>query len=162
MLLRRVGILGVLMAVLGASSAIALEVPPVAEIVAQKGPGRGGDRWLQQLNLSQDQMQQIQAIRDRYKGQMEQRGQALRQAQQELGNLMAGTASSNDIRDKHRQVEQLRQQLAQMRFESMLEIRDVLSPDQRRQLSQMMQQRRENGPPRPGSGAAPGGGEEPF
>lgn len=161
MLLRHVWVLGVVMGVLGAPMAIALEAPLPVEILAQKGPGRGGDRWLQQLNLSQDQMQKIQAIRDRYKGQMEQRGQALRQAQQELGNLMAGTASANEIRDKHRQVEQLRQQLAEMRFESMLETRDVLSTDQRRQLGQMMQQRRENGTPRPGGGA-PGGPEEPF
>lgn len=140
MLLRGVGILGALMIVPQA----ALPVPANTTIVAQKITDRGGERWLQQLNLSREQMQKIQAIRARYKTKIEQNSQILRQAQQELSNLMAGVASTNEIREKHRQVEQLRQQLAQMRFESMLEIRDVLNPEQRRQFIQMMQQRRRN------------------
>ena len=89
-------------------------------------------------------MQKIQEIRDRYKGQLEQRSQSVRQAQQELGTLMAGTASTSQIREKHRQVTQLRQQLADLRFESMLEMREILSADQRRQLANLMQQREKN------------------
>jgi len=37
----------------------------------------------------------------------------------------------------------LRQQLEEAQFESMLGMREVLTPEQRSQLSQMMQQRRE-------------------
>ncbi|HIK28696.1 MAG: Spy/CpxP family protein refolding chaperone [Oscillatoriaceae bacterium SKW80] len=141
MLLPGVGILGALMVV--PQAALTQEVPATV-ILAQKGPDRGGARWLQQLNLSPEQMQKIQDIRARYKSQIEQNSQTLRLAQQELSNLMAGVASTNEIREKHRQVQQLRQQLAQIRFESMLEIREVLNPAQRRQFIQMMQQRRRN------------------
>ena len=47
------------------------------------------------------------------------------------------------MRDKHRQIMGLRQQLEEIQFESTLAMREVLTPEQRTQFSQMMQQRRE-------------------
>ncbi|HEY9860196.1 MAG TPA: periplasmic heavy metal sensor, partial [Candidatus Obscuribacterales bacterium] len=76
--------------------------------------------------------------------QMSQRKQALRQAKQELGNLMAGNTDENTIRAKYNQVQQLEQEMANVRFESMLKMRTVLTPAQRQQFAQLMQQRREN------------------
>lgn len=111
-------------------------------------PPRGMPRWIGELNLTPDQMQQMQAIRSRYQNQISQRAQALRQAESELQQLMASNADTNQIRTKHNQVQSLRQQLAQVRFESMLEMRQVLTPEQRRQLAQRMNQRRQNFPNR--------------
>ena len=90
------------------------------------------------------QQQQLTAIRQKYQGQMEQLRDQLRQNQQELKTLMDGTASSDTILTKHNQVMGLRQQLDKLRFQSMLESRDVLNPDQRKQFAQLMDQRREN------------------
>jgi Spy/CpxP family protein refolding chaperone len=54
---------------------------------------------------------------------------------------MASTASQNQIREKYRQVETLKQQVADIKFESMLAMREVLTPEQRRQFAERKQNR---------------------
>jgi Spy/CpxP family protein refolding chaperone len=97
---------------------------------------------MEQLNLTQEQQQKLQGIQSQYKDQISQRKQAMRQANRELRDLMAGTASADQIRAKHQQVQDLRQQLEKVTFESMLASREVLTADQRKQFAQLMEQRR--------------------
>jgi len=107
-------------------------------------PKQGVPRWIQQLNLTPTQTQRMQTISNKYKNQISQSGNALRQAQTELGQMMAGAATSEILRQKHRQVESLRQQVGNLRFESLLEMREVLTSEQRRQIVQNMQNRMGN------------------
>lgn len=152
MLLRRVSVLAVLMLALGDAGALALAdpapQPPVAQRPGDDGPpgppGRGQGELFEQLKLSQDQMQKMQQIRDRYKNQMQQQQQTLRQAEEEFRDMMASTADQSQLREKHRQVQGLREKLGELRFESLLEMREVLTPDQRRQMAELMQQRGQN------------------
>ncbi len=160
MLLRRVSVLAVLMLALGNAGALALPDPAPEQTVAQRPgddgpPGRGPGELFEQLNLSQDQMQKMQQIRERYKNQMQQQQQALRQAEEEFAKLMASTASQDQLREKHRQVQGLRDKLGEWRFESLLEMREVLTPDQRRQMAELMQQRRQNMRNPPGNRMGP-------
>lgn len=147
MSLNRISLLAVL--ILSVGSAVALADPnPQSPQIAQNAPGarpqRGNkDGLLQQLNLTQQQMQQMQAIRQKYRTQIAPRQQALRQARQELATLMNSTASASEIRSKNQQVEELQQQLQKLRFESMLEMREVMTPEQRAKFVQLMQQRRQ-------------------
>jgi Spy/CpxP family protein refolding chaperone len=108
-----------------------------------------------QLNLTADQKQKMQAVRDRYKDQISQRMQAVRQARQELATMMTGTANASEMREKHRQIMGLRQQLEEVQFESTLAMREVLTPEQRSQLAQMMQQRRQTSKNRMQNGQKP-------
>jgi protein CpxP len=108
---------------------------------SQKRPGMG---WLKELNLSADQMQRIQTIQGQYRDRIRTERQAERQAQQELRNLMAGNASKDQVSDKYRQVKTLREQVADTQFQSMLEMRDVLTVEQRQKLAERMQKQREN------------------
>ena len=101
------------------------------------------EQFTEQLNLSESQTQQLEAIRQKYWGQMEQLRKKIQPQKQELQNLMAGTADASAIRNQHAQLLSLRQQLGNLRFESMLEMREVLTPEQRRQFAQMMQQHRQ-------------------
>lgn len=152
MLLRRISVLALLMLALGDAGALAQSAPvpegPVAQRPGDDGPpgppGRGPGELFEQLNLSQDQMQKMQQIRERYKTQMQQQQQTLRQAEDEFRDMMSSTASQSQLREKHRQVQGLREQMGELRFESMLEMREVLTPDQRRQMAELMQQRRPN------------------
>ncbi|MCL1472335.1 Spy/CpxP family protein refolding chaperone [Argonema antarcticum] len=114
-------------------------------------PDRQMPRWIQELNLSQAQIQRIQQIHNQYKDRMSQSVQSLRQAQQELQTMMASTASQDQLRDKHRQVEAIDQQVRELRFESMLAMREVLTPEQRRQFAQRMQNQRRGMRNRPGN-----------
>lgn len=148
MLLRRVSVWSIILLSLGSVVALATPNPLTPQIarnvLGQKRQNQGGDSYMQELNLTQEQKQQLKAIQQQYRGQMKQQRQELLQAQQELVDLMAGTASQSEIRDQYRQVGALRQQIGELQLESMLEMREVLAPVQRRRFAQLMQQRKEN------------------
>ncbi len=103
-------------------------------------------RMLKQLNLSTDQLQKLKVIRDRDASSIRELGQQSRQANKELRDLMAGTASSDVIRAKHNQVLNLQQELQKQHFERMLAMREILTPQQRSQLSEIMQKNRASRP----------------
>lgn len=144
MLLRRFSLLAVMVLSLGSAAVLVNPHGLSARNQADFTLAQRGDRsrLFQELNLSQDQIQRLQAIRQQYKDRIDRQKQAVEQAQQELRALMAGTGSTNDIRAKYNQVKGLRQQLADTRFESMLAMREVLNPEQRQKFVELMQNRR--------------------
>jgi Spy/CpxP family protein refolding chaperone len=71
---------------------------------------------------------------------------------------MNSTASASQIRSKNQQVEELQQQLQKLRFESMLEMREVMTPEQRAKFVQLMQQRRQQKGERAGKNRGQGQG----
>lgn len=130
------------------SSGMALAQPlesPTPVIAQMANPGWGKERggWLRDLNLTPAQVNQMNQIRDRYRDQLNQQRQALRQAQQRLQQLLSSSnASQRDLLAQHRQVQALRQRLSDTQFESILAMREVLTPEQRAKLAQQLQQRR--------------------
>lgn len=96
-------------------------------------------KWIQKVNLSTEQTQRMQIISDKYGGEIVASAKALRQAQLELGQMLGSDASLDSLRQKHRQVEALKQKVGNLRFESLLEMREVLKPEQRRQVAQNLQ-----------------------
>ena len=116
---------------------------PLIAQLANPGWGRGRGGWLQDLNLTPAQVNQMNQIRSRYRDRLNQQRQALRQSQQKLQQLLSSSnASQQTLLAQHRQVQALRQQLSDTQFESMLAMRQVLTPEQRAKLAQQMQQRR--------------------
>ncbi|HIK12743.1 MAG TPA: periplasmic heavy metal sensor [Oscillatoriaceae cyanobacterium M33_DOE_052] len=105
------------------------------------GGGMGGDRLLQQLNLSQEQLQQIENIRTQYQSQFQTQMEQMQQTREQMGNLLASDASEGDLRNQHNKMTQLHQKMAELHFNQMMEIRRVLTAEQRRQWAQLMQQR---------------------
>jgi protein CpxP len=105
-------------------------------------PGKRGLGLMRDLNLSVEQMKSIQQIRSRYRDQLESDRTAARQAQQELRKLMAGNAKDDEIRDKFRQVQSLRAKAAEAQFNSMLEMRGVLTQEQRQKFAERMEKQR--------------------
>lgn len=55
---------------------------------------------------------------------------------------MIDDTASSEVRRQHQQVQTLRQDLSDLRFESMLKMRNVLTPDQREEFAELMQERR--------------------
>lgn len=103
------------------------------------------DGWLKDLNLSADQVQKIRAIRGQYQDKITQGRQAVRKARQELQALMAGDATEAQLRAKYNQVKTLKQQVADVQFESILATRNVLNLEQRRKLANRMLKRQSLG-----------------
>ncbi|GAC1452926.1 MAG: hypothetical protein NVSMB70_20710 [Chamaesiphon sp.] len=137
MSLGRISALAVLMLTLASNIAMA-DTNPQGTHNQQHPRGmhqKHGD-LMQQLNLTQAQQQQLQTIRNQYKQQMAPTQQALRQAEQKLTDLMTGAASDNEISNQYKQVQQLRQQLA--------DLRGVLTTEQRQKFASFMQQHRQH------------------
>lgn len=106
----------------------------------EMGPG---EHWLDDLNLSEAQQQQIKAIREQYRPQMDANRTAVQTAREDLKQLMSSSASDSELRQKHNQLQDLMQQGGTLRFESMLAIRNVLTAEQRQQAATFMEERRE-------------------
>ncbi|NMG09129.1 Spy/CpxP family protein refolding chaperone [Brasilonema sp. UFV-L1] len=147
MLLRRTFIIAATIMTLGGSIAFVKPNLLSSHVVAQNPTPsprqqRGKSGWLKDLNLTPQQMEQIKTIRTQSKDQIAQKRQALRQAQEELKALMAGTASKDQLRDKYNQLRALRQELADVQFNNTLAIREVLNPEQRQKFAEQMYKKR--------------------
>ncbi len=99
-------------------------------------------RVLKQLNLSTEQLQKLKAIRDRDHDRIGEVAQRSRIASKELRDLLAGSESGDVIRAKYTQVQTLQQELQKQHFERMLSMREILTPQQRSQLNEIMQKNR--------------------
>lgn len=107
------------------------------------GPREG--RWIEELDLSPEQSERIQAIREESRQAMEPLREQLRQAREQLQSQIASGDSTDQLRQQHEQVQTLHQQLGDQRFETMLAIRQVLTPEQRAQMAELMEQQRGQG-----------------
>jgi periplasmic protein CpxP/Spy len=97
-----------------------------------------------ELNLSGDQIQKLQYLRKNAQGKTKERRQTLQIAKQELNQLIQGNASTDRVRQKRQQVQSLQREIADANFEQTLAIREILTPEQRVKLQQIIEQRRQN------------------
>lgn len=133
---------------------------PQASPDGREPGGRGpGARLLEELDLTTEQAQRIQAIEEQAKTNSEALHEQMHQADDALRSQLASDASASELRQQHQQVQALRQQLDDQRFETMLQIREVLTAEQRTQLADLMQKHRGNhrGPGGPGGPGEPDG-----
>ncbi|HEY9863838.1 MAG TPA: Spy/CpxP family protein refolding chaperone [Candidatus Obscuribacterales bacterium] len=139
-----------MVAIFGLSMATLLASTPVmAESMAQAAPNQPqmndrSERMFKLLNLTSEQQQKIQEIRQEYQGQIRQQQEQMRQLQQELNGLMANNAPESELRQKHDQFMALKQQMGDIQFNMMLKTREILTAEQRSQLTELMQERRQN------------------
>ncbi len=126
------------------AQAIFLNQPQPASTGELKMPAGSVGKLAKELNLSADQIQRLQKMRQDSQGKTQARRLALRTAKQELAQLMQGNASSDQLRQKRQQVQSLQREVSDLNFENTLAIREILTPEQRVKLQQIMQQRRQN------------------
>ena len=138
-----------------ASTATVLSYPQDRLFIAQtsspqrpenrpRGMNNSREGLIEQLNLTDDQKSKVAAIRQKYRGQIRKLQETIINNEQELNSLLSNNASDRDIRAKHQQISRNRQEISNLQFESFLEIRQVLTPAQRTEFSQLMQERRAN------------------
>lgn len=154
MCFRRISLLTLLLLSLSATSAFAEThsdtfSPKSPQLTAQgfeMGQGRrrrrrGGD-IMEALNLTEAQKDQLQTIRSEYQPRISEQKETLSDAYETLRDMMTDDASSSEVRRQHQQVQALRQEMSDLRFESMLEMREVLTPEQREEFAELMEDRR--------------------
>ena len=101
-------------------------------------------RMLKNLNLSPSQLQKLKEIRDRDRDKIRNLSQQVRQANRELRELLGSETSVDLIRNKHNQIQDQQRQVRNLHFERMLAMREVLTPQQRSQLQEILQKNRPN------------------
>lgn len=107
----------------------------------RRGGGRRGD-IMEALDLTEAQKDQLENIRNKYEPRISEQKDALFEAHQTLRQLMTDDASTSEVRRQHQQVQTLHQEMSDLRFESMLEMREVLTPEQREEFADLMEDRR--------------------
>lgn len=107
---------------------------------------RGGERgeFMGKLNLTTEQQQQMQSIRTKYQPQMDGIRQEMRTEREKLRQMMTNNSSSDNLRSQHNKIASLNQKMGDVRFQSMLEMREVLTTEQRQQWNQMMDEKKAN------------------
>ena len=106
-----------------------------------KGMRGGIDKLVQQLDLTSEQSEQIEAIEEQSETENQALFEQLQTNRQEMQSLLASDADPEQLRANHQAGQNLRQELDTNRFETLLEIREVLTPEQRTQMAQMQQRR---------------------
>ncbi|ABW29631.1 Spy/CpxP family protein refolding chaperone [Acaryochloris marina] len=114
--------------------------PSVAQ--APERPQRRRPGLFRDLQLSRQQRREIRAIRQKYGPQTREKAQLLRQTRNELKAMIAGEAPEAEVRAQFQSLEALTQETLNLRFENMMAIRKVLSPEQRQRLEQKLAERR--------------------
>ncbi len=102
--------------------------------------GEGFKRLLEQLDLTADQSQQIEAIQEKSRTEKETLRQQMQTRHQEMRSLFTSDSTPEQLREQHEQLQALHQQLANNRFETMLQVREILTPEQRTQMAELMAQ----------------------
>ena len=97
----------------------------------------------QELKLTDAQQKQIIAIRNKYRNSIEHRTKELQKTEEQLKQLMSSTASVDVIYAKHSEFKRLTEELENLRFNVMLEVREVLTTSQRARVSQIMEKHRQ-------------------
>ncbi|WP_036480067.1 Spy/CpxP family protein refolding chaperone [Myxosarcina sp. GI1] len=108
-----------------------------------KRHGRGDrlEKLQEQLDLSTEQRRQIEQIEQQSETETEDLRQQLEEAHQQMQTLLSSDASTDELRQQHQQMQELHQQLDNNRFETKLQVREILTPEQRTQLAETMQRR---------------------
>ncbi|MCJ2542053.1 Spy/CpxP family protein refolding chaperone [Thermostichus vulcanus] len=96
-------------------------------------------RNLRDLNLSAEQLRQLQQIRHRKQEELLDRTLELRTARRQLRELLVSDAPESEVEAQFQRVQRLAQEVNASRFEAVLEMRQVLSPEQRQQLLQAIE-----------------------
>ncbi|MGF1600701.1 MAG: Spy/CpxP family protein refolding chaperone [Thermosynechococcaceae cyanobacterium] len=115
---------------------LAVDTSPQAEPKLRQGI----EKVLQSLELSDEQLQQLQAVKKQYQSSIETQEQSIRAAQADLLDILAGDASEPEVTAKLNQVQTLYNSLQNLRLKNVLAIREVLSLEQRQIFLQKVKQ----------------------
>lgn len=120
------------------------EIAQAKPIKGGKGDGFPDGRLWSKLNLTTTQQNQIQNIKQKYQPEMSTLREQIETERDKLATMMQNNQSEANLRSQHQKIISLDQKIHNLRFESMLEMRNVLTPEQRQEFSELMNERQAN------------------
>lgn len=115
---------------------LGLSRPLLAKARAGGGPLKEA---LAALKLTEEQKNKIKEIRKSSKDANQETHEALKAGRKAMQELMTGDGKKDEILAKFDSLQSQRNKMARARFEMMLAVRDVLTPDQRKQFREFLQ-----------------------
>jgi periplasmic protein CpxP/Spy len=100
-------------------------------------------QMFQRLNLTPEQIQKMRSIRQQYKDPIREQQRSVKEARRAMQQTFGSASSSSAVLSEFQTVQQKQQSLNQLRFKSLLAIREVLTPTQRQQLAEQMMSRQD-------------------
>ena len=86
----------------------------------------------EQLNLTEEQKNKLKEMKDTYgKEAMKKKHVAMEKAQKELEEALKSDATDEKVREKFDALHKLQEEFAKTRFEKILHVRSILTPEQR-------------------------------
>ncbi len=125
------------------SSATAQPVLPSDDIKSRETRPKKMGQMFQRLNLTPDQIQKMRSIRQQYKDPIREQQRSIREARRAMQQTFGSVSPSSTVLSEFQAVQQKQQSLNQLRFKSLLAIREVLTPTQRQQLAEQMMSRQD-------------------
>ncbi len=98
-------------------------------------------RLINELNLSEQQHQQLEAIRQQFRPEVEKLKNQLDQLRQDMRQLNSSNASDQQLRAKFQEIQAVKNDLEELRFEQKLAMRQVLTPEQRVKMANLREGR---------------------
>lgn len=98
---------------------------------------RGEKRMFKRLKLTEEQRTKLSEIHKANAPKLEELRKKMKASRTALRTAMENDASDEDLKKAHQEVQAVRAQLDDLRFESILTIRKVLTPEQRKKFGEM-------------------------
>lgn len=98
---------------------------------------------IKSLDLSADQLAKIKELRKTHWEKMKARREEMKAGVNGMMSVMSATATEDSLRADYKKFKALRDELDKERFEMMLSIRKILTEEQRKKASDLMQKHRE-------------------
>ena len=148
---RSIYLLAALPILVGAAMPFAFAGPQSGNLLAQL-KGEKSERWqkfkaehhqkmIEELGLSDEQVSQIKAIREGGKANAQSKYDALKTEMEAMRALVRQSASANELRAQHDKIQTLKQTMGTERFENMLKMYEILTPEQRTKFADSMKGR---------------------
>ncbi len=96
-----------------------------------QGKSHHNQKWLEKLDLTDAQTQQIQEIKQSFHSDMKSKRETMHKAKQELKAALKTDASEASLKKQFNELQTMRKDFATARFEKVLAIPAVLTPEQR-------------------------------
>lgn len=103
----------------------------------RRGQGMRGQQWMRDLDLTDEQRSKIKEIRQAGRESTKSSRERMKAAREAFQSEMESGGSSSSLQSKHEAMINARAEFARARFNQMLQVREVLTPEQRKKFKGM-------------------------
>ena len=102
------------------------------------------ERLIEELDLTDSQANRIKAIYEESRQEMVSLHEEAKEAKSQMQELWSGNSSNSQLRRQHDKIQDIHQKMGSKKFETMLEVRQILTPEQREKMAELQQRRHRN------------------